>query len=542
MTPHLFVRLTLLLAGLTALHIPLFAQCAGTVVRASDATSLDEFGHAVALDGTALIVGANLDGDIAGQAGSAYLFDLTTGLETFKVTAQDAASGDRFGSAVAVAGSVAVATSPFDDDNGVDSGSAYLIDVGTGTESFKLVPSDGAADDLFGSAASISGAVVVVGSPFDDDNGTDSGAVYLFDATTGAETMKLTPSDGAAFDLFGSAVAIDGNTILVAAPLDDDAGANSGSVYVFDAVTGAELTKLTASDGAPGDGFGNAVAVSGMTGVIGARLDGDNGPESGSAYLFDVAAGTETAKLVPSDGVAFAEFGFAVDVNGGQVVVGARLDDAGANGAGSVYVFDAATGAFTAKLVAGDGLANDEYGTSVAFDGSTIVTGAPGDDDGGLSAGSTYVIDSTALQRFPGTSEDLALETTINQSGLPSFPCKDASVGDLAIIRLLSPNTTLDLTPPLLLAQIFQPSNPPSPVFPGIAVDLTLPSAPVVLVGSTPNAVFTQTVLPPGGIPLAAFLPPQLSGVRVLFQGYAFTGIAANGSFASTESHVLNVL
>ena len=186
-------------------------------------------------------------------------------------------------------------------------------------------------------------------------------------------------------------------------------------------------------------------------------------------------------------------------------------------------------------------MANDVFGSSVAIAGSTLVSGAPLDDDGGSNAGAIHIIDSTALQRFPGTSEDLVLETTVNQVGVPSFPCKDGNVGDLLIIRFLSPGTTFDLAPPLLLAQIFLPSAPPSPIFPGIAIDLGLPLAPVVIVGSSPNAVFNQTLLPPGGIPIAAFLPPQLSGTRVLFQGYVFTVTAANGNFASTESHVINV-
>ncbi|WP_082162489.1 PEP-CTERM sorting domain-containing protein [Crocosphaera watsonii] len=93
--------------------------------------------------------------------------------------------------------------------------------------------SDGAADDQFGLSVSLSGNRALVGSRFDDDNGNNSGSAYIFDVTTGNFLQKLTPPDGAAGDQFGISVSLSGNRALVASYLDDDNGTDSGSAYLF---------------------------------------------------------------------------------------------------------------------------------------------------------------------------------------------------------------------------------------------------------------------------------------------------------------------
>ena len=117
----------------------------------------------------------------------------------------------------------------------------------------------------------------------------NSGAAYLFDTATGRQIFKLLPNDGAAFDWFGQSVAVSGATAIVGALFDGDNGTESGSAYLFDATTGAQIAKLLADDGAGGDQFGWSVAISGATAIGGAWTDDDNGENSGSAYLFDAA-------------------------------------------------------------------------------------------------------------------------------------------------------------------------------------------------------------------------------------------------------------
>jgi len=102
-------------------------------------------------------------------------------------------------------------------------------------EDHKLQPDDGTEFDQFGYRVAISGTTAIVGAAEDDDNGSSSGSAYLFDTTTGQQLFKLLPSDGAEDDLFGFSVAISGTTVIVGAYQDDDNGDRSGSAYIFTA-------------------------------------------------------------------------------------------------------------------------------------------------------------------------------------------------------------------------------------------------------------------------------------------------------------------
>ncbi|MGB0534872.1 MAG: FG-GAP repeat protein, partial [Acholeplasmataceae bacterium] len=155
----------------------------------------------------------------------------------------------------------------------------------------KITTSDGAAFDFLGTSIAIDGTTLVVGAHTDDDNNeSNSGSVYVYDLTKisgddGFET-KITASDGAAGDFFGWSVEIDGTTLVVGAYGDDDNGSSSGSVYVYDLskTSGDDgfQTKITPSDGAAGDLFGQSVTIDGTTLVVGAYQDDDNGSNSGS--------------------------------------------------------------------------------------------------------------------------------------------------------------------------------------------------------------------------------------------------------------------
>src|SRR5207247_2438966 len=160
------------------------------------------------------------------------------------------------------------------------------------------------------------------------------------------QQAQLTASDGAASDEFGWSVAISGDTVVVGAFLDDVvANGDQGSAYVFSrsGTTWTQQAKLTASDGAASDEFGCSVAISGDTVVVGAYLDnvGAN-TDQGSAYVF-VRSGTiwtQQQKLTASDGAASDGFGYSLAISGDVVVVGAFGDDVGANAdQGSAYVF-----------------------------------------------------------------------------------------------------------------------------------------------------------------------------------------------------------
>ena len=109
-------------------------------------------------------------------------------------------------------------------------------------------------------------------------------------ADLGDQLFKLLADDGAQFDEFGISVAISGTTAIVGAWQDDDNGPASGSAYLFDTTTGQQIAKLLPDDGVNGDQFGISVAISGTTAIVGAYEDDDSGLDSGSAYLFDAAS------------------------------------------------------------------------------------------------------------------------------------------------------------------------------------------------------------------------------------------------------------
>ncbi len=221
-------------------------------------------------------------------------------------------------------------------------------------EDRKLLASDGAAGDYFGNSVSVSGDTVVVGAYFDDDNGSGSGSAYVYVCSDGVwtEVSKLTASDGAASDIFGSSVSVSGDTAVVGAYQDDD---SSGSAYVYVCRDGVwvEEARLTASDGAVDDRFGYSVSVSGDVAMVGACQDDDS---SGSAYVYVRSGGvwTEASKLTASDGVASDLFGSSVSVSGDAAVVGASGDDDNGMSSGSGYIFDLSVPPVTVDFYLGD--------------------------------------------------------------------------------------------------------------------------------------------------------------------------------------------
>lgn len=357
---------------------------------AGDGDELDALGWSVATDGTTAIIGAIGDD----YSGSAYLFDTITGQHLFKLLPSDGEGGGPFGYSVAIHGTTAIVGAWQDRTNGIRSGSAFLFDTTTGQQTFHLLPSDGAMGDAFGGSVAISGTTAIVGADQNDDNGLDSGSTYLFDTTTGKQLFKLLPNDGNVVDFFGQAVAICGTIAIVGAPWDDDNGSASGSAYLFDTNTGQQIFKLLPDDGVGGDFFGESVAISGTTAIVGAWAHDESASDSGAAYLFDTTTGQQRFKLLPNDGAFRDTFGKSVAINGTTAIVGAPADNVNGSLSGSAYLFDTATGQQLFKILASDGDVNDQFGRTVSISGTTAIIGAVGDDDNGENAGAAYLFDA----------------------------------------------------------------------------------------------------------------------------------------------------
>ena len=271
---------------------------------AEDAVEKAEFGHSVAISGDTAIVGAYLDPhDGKNKAGSAYIFVSERGQweQQAKLTPDDADDGKNFGKSVAIHKHIAIVGAHLDSHSGSKSGSAYIFvrDGNNWTQQAKLTASDAAARDEFGISVGISGSTAIVGSPFDDDAGGKSGSAYIFGNNGGVwtERAKLTAADAAAGDEFGKAVAIDANRAIIGARLHDGRKPDSGAVYAFSRVAGAwvEQSKTIHKKDAEADEFGNAVAISEDFAIIGAYRRNlpdkggmccDLGVDGGSAYIF----------------------------------------------------------------------------------------------------------------------------------------------------------------------------------------------------------------------------------------------------------------
>ncbi len=370
-------------------------------LRAADGAPLDYLGRAVALSGNTIVGGA-YQADVNGNQdqGAAYVFTVCGDLAQQQIlTAADATMGDNFGVRIAISGDTAVVSAANDDINGnVDQGSAYIFvrNGATWAQQQKLTASDGAASDGFGVSVAISGNTVVIGAPYHGVAGkTDQGSAYVFTRNGAAWSQQaiLTASDGAMGNVFGFAAAISGDTVLIGAAVDTvNAIVQQGSAYVFtrSGATWTQQQKLIASDGQLNDTFGYAVALSGDTAMIGAVGDDiNNKVDQGSAYVFtrNGVTWTQQQHLISADGAAGDFFGFAVALSGDTAVVGAAVKSA-------AYVFtrNGATWSQQQELLAADGTATDRFGSGVAINGNRIAVGAYDATIGNhASQGATYL-------------------------------------------------------------------------------------------------------------------------------------------------------
>lgn len=375
-------------------------------LAAADGDEQDLFGWSVAVSGTTAVVGARDDEDPHGEdGGSAYVFTQVGGQwgQQQKLVATDGDADDNFGDTVAVDEDTAVVGAVDDEDpNGRYSGSAYVFERSKGrwNQQTKLVAEDGEPGDSFGDSVAIDGDTIVVAAA---SAGPGIGALYVFTQSdeSWVEQAKLTADDGDGTDLLGTGLAMDGDTVVAGARLDEDPnGRSAGSAYVFERSDGAwrQRAKLAAEDGDEGDNFGTAVDIDGDTIVVGADRDEDlNGRRAGSAYIFVRSDGgwTQQAKLAADDGSPNANFGSSVATERGFVFIGAPANPTSAQ-TGATYVFTRTDGTWnqTVRLTADDGDDGDRFGFSVAASRRTLLAGAPGDGDpNGWSAGSAYVFE-----------------------------------------------------------------------------------------------------------------------------------------------------
>lgn len=363
-------------------------------VVAGDRAVGDHFGNSLAISDNLMIVGAPQDDDFGNNSGSAYIFRFDELNEVWnqveKLHAFDSGSNDHFGGHVSISGSRVIISAERDDDNGTNSGSAYIYkNTGTGwVLETKILATDGQEYDSFGICVSISDTTAIVGASDDDDSGNSSGSAYVFefDGLQWVQSAKLIPSDGGANDFFGEAVVISGDRVLIGSQWDDDLGPNAGAAYIFqyDGLAWIQQAKLLAFDGSPNDQFGYSVSLSADRAIVGANKANGAAVDSGSAYIFefDGIQWVELNKLHPELGNTSDQFAKSVSICNEFAVVGAdqftHLFDLTTGGPGDLN-FDAILNFFDISIfiqafVAQDSIADfNNDGIFNFFDISTFI-------------------------------------------------------------------------------------------------------------------------------------------------------------------------
>ncbi|MBC8160991.1 MAG: FG-GAP repeat protein [Roseiflexaceae bacterium] len=392
---------------------------ARALVQAADGAPGDNFGHAVAIDGDLMAVGASA-ADVNGVngAGAVYLFrrdtDAPTGWIAFKkLTVALPEVNELYGANVALDGDVlAVGATARNAGANSDVGVVYLYERNQGgADTWGLrttlsEPLGGFAS--YGSAVALDGDLLLVGAK---GAFQQRGAAYLYDRRADWGKIKeFRDGDGVTADYFGETVAIDGDTIVVGQPMYtlSSRADNSGAAFVFGRDqeglnTWGKVARLVADSAEANSRFGSAVALDGATIVVGASnaSSGGNTPveRTGAAFVFERDRGGANGwgivkRLVATGGASGDFYGAAVALAGNDLWVGAAFSDAsGFNAQGIVYRYgrdQGGAGAWgeTAGLEAEDGLAGDQFGSAIAVYGATAVVGAVGHLD---SRGAVYV-------------------------------------------------------------------------------------------------------------------------------------------------------
>ena len=217
------------------------------------------------------------------------------------------------------------------------------------------------------------------------------------DWTVAAQQAKLVASDAQASDEFGNSIAISGDTVVVGAYIEDTGATSAGAAYVFtrSGTTWSQQAKIQGSTTVIYDNFGMSVAIDSNTIIVGSTGKDTGASSAGAAYIFTRSGTTwsQQALLTASDPQSNDQFGYSVSISSDTVVVGANNEDTGGTDAGAAYVFTRSGTSWSqqAKIVAANAGENDNFGISVDIDGDNVIVGAIKEDTKAADGGAVYV-------------------------------------------------------------------------------------------------------------------------------------------------------
>ncbi len=368
-----------------------------------DISAGDNFGTAVDLDCDLVVVGAPGDSSSVGSAYVLRLADSDNWEQEAKFTPIDQVGDDAFGSAVSISGNTVAIGAP---GRLGGTGKVYIYRYNPLTQNWfeedKFAEPSIALGDRFGASVSLNGDVLAVGSPGDTDFGSESGSVSIFRRSGGSWSFsqKITSFGAAPGDNFGSALKLRDNFLLIGAPGKDVLGTDDGAAFVYNGTTGTFLfhSALIAPDTVGGEMFGSSVAADSGRLLIGSPMNSEFGPGSGAAYVYEWnGTWTPVAKLGHFGAIGFESFGTSVALSRNVAVIGAANSDlAGEIGSGSAHWFrrNPLDGMWSEEFqyTASNALGDDGYGAAVAVSGEVAVIGAGDHDGAGSNSGAIYVV------------------------------------------------------------------------------------------------------------------------------------------------------
>jgi hypothetical protein len=288
------------------------------------------FGTDVAIDRNKVLVGTSYNG--------AYLFDTTSGnlIQSFSRFNSDL---NTFGTQVAINNNKVLISDLQNSTLAPVSGAAFLFDAVNGNLTQSFFPPNPDIEDFFGSPVAIEGNRVLIGATGGGRGRNSTGEVFLFDAVNGNLIQNFFPPNPNIKGFFGSSVAIEGNRVLIGASGDDTFGSNSGAAYLFDATSGSLMQTFSSPNPIGSEFFGSSVAIDGDKVLIGARGDNTFGDNSGAAFLFDAVSGNLIQSFFAPNPGNNNNFGFSVAISGNNLLIGAP----GSGNDGAAFLFQPAS-------------------------------------------------------------------------------------------------------------------------------------------------------------------------------------------------------
>lgn len=325
---------------------------------ANDGAIGDHAGYSVDVYGDKMIFGAPNGG--VNNHGAAYIFDLNSGTELHKLTANVDSNGyDSLGfHSIGIYDNYAIVGARSLNNN---TGAAYIFDVSSGTKLHTLTDNNGSANYYFGEYVSIYGNNAIVGA-------RKGIGAHIFNVTSGNLVRKLFPTPSSAHPF--PTLLPNGEDSRIVDIYDNYAivGDSRAAAYIFNVSTGAQLHELIPLGWVNGGQFGNSVAINNTYAIVGEYFG--NTEHKGSAYVFDVSSGAQLHKLEASDGGSHNYFGASVAIYNNYVIVGAP-----GSLQGSVYIFNASSG-IELKIIDDPNTTADQFGNAVAISNKYAIIGA----------------------------------------------------------------------------------------------------------------------------------------------------------------------